>query len=125
MVLGMIESFDHFVTGVSALTGSLSGLLSIVIFAIVRESALQKSLTWKTVCLGLYNTFYVVYDLPPFALGLFVSTIATLLAAYIEYKLNLRYCSICSQPLPRSGNESDSDHECNIPETKVEVSVKG
>jgi Na+/proline symporter len=85
LVLGMIPQLDTFITGVSALVGSLLGLISIIIYAFVTAAQAAGYFDGTVAWNGLVNTFYVVYDWPPFLIGLLVSSGATLMIATAQH----------------------------------------
>ncbi|KAJ3320886.1 hypothetical protein HDV06_004782 [Boothiomyces sp. JEL0866] len=73
LCFGMLPYFDHIINDHSALFGSLSGLVSVVIYAIA--SQVNGIFKWDDIPNGLYHTFYEVYEWPPFVIALGCSVI--------------------------------------------------
>jgi hypothetical protein len=85
LALGMIPALDRYVSGTAALLGSLCGLVALIIFAIVNNANIVGHLDGAVAWEGIVNTFYIVYDWPPFLVALLVSSGATILLAAIEF----------------------------------------
>jgi solute:Na+ symporter, SSS family len=85
LVLGMIPYLDTFITESSAMIGSLLGLGSIITYAFVTAAQVAGYFDGTVAWEGIVQTFYVVYDWPPFLIGLLVSTFSTLTIAALQH----------------------------------------
>jgi Na+/proline symporter len=96
LIFGLIPAFDHLISEAAVLFGSITALLSIVVYGIQQQySTIDNPMDFffedllDNIFTALKTTFYDVYDWPPFIIGLAVSIGATLLFSVIQKKLGL------------------------------------
>jgi Na+/proline symporter len=95
MVFGMIQSFDKWIGEFDVLFGSITGILSIIIYAINLQVTKTGVFTVETILEGLVTTFYREFDWPPFIIGLGSSSLATFTSSAFR---NWRYIITWTNP---------------------------
>ncbi|KAJ3275482.1 hypothetical protein HDV01_000309 [Terramyces sp. JEL0728] len=102
LVFGLIPAFDRYYTGASALFGSFFALIWVMIYGVLQQVYQNNGGVfngWSDISTGLYNTFYLVYDYPPFVIGLGGSLVGMAIWTGGE-EVYYRYIAKKERPIP-------------------------
>ncbi|KAJ3320887.1 hypothetical protein HDV06_004783 [Boothiomyces sp. JEL0866] len=102
LVFGLVPALDRYYTGASALFGSFFSLAWVMIYGVLNQVYQVNGGVfngWSDISTGLYNTFYLVYDYPPFVIGLGASLVGMAIWTGAE-EVYYRYILKTERPFP-------------------------